>query len=115
MAGIGKYSVRDALNIDVAALWDEQTVATVAATTSTVTVDKKYNMVLVQTDLDIYYTWAVDTTDVINTSNSLYLVGGDDIYVLRVPWGKAPERSADVYLQWQRKGSSDATARHVLA
>ena len=47
----------------------------------------------------------------INTSNDLYLKGGDTIYTLKVPRGLG----SAVHLIMERKESSDATVRIILA
>ena len=42
-------------------------------------------------------------------------MGGDSIYSVRIPNGISGSVHDDVYIQWERKGSSDATVRYVLA
>ena len=63
-------------------------------------------------DNDFYFTFNTTGTDSdISTSNDLYLKGGDTIYSLKVPRGIGNS----VYLIMERKGSSDATVRVILA
>lgn len=71
--------------------------------------------VSVQSDLDIYFAWAPSTTDVINTSNSLWLPGGGAPIDLRVRWGTANDSTPDtVVLQVQRKVAATTTVRYVV-
>jgi hypothetical protein len=87
-----------------------QTAATVGSSASSVQVTA-YHTIHIQTDEDIYFTFATSSSDSISTSNDLYLMGGDSVYSVRIPNGLGK----DVYIQWERKGSSDATVRYVLA
>ena len=64
-----------------------------------------------QSDNDFYFSFQTSSTDALNTSNDLYLKGGDTIYSLKIPKGLGNS----VYLQWERKGSSDCTIRYILA
>ena len=60
----------------------------------------------------LYFTFNTTGTDSdINTSNDLYLKGGDTIYTLKVPRGLG----SSVHLIMERKESSDATVRIILA
>jgi hypothetical protein len=47
----------------------------------------------------------------VNISNDHFILGGSDIYILRVPQGIG----ATVYLQLQRKGGTDSSVRMTLA
>ena len=84
--------------------------ATVGSTASTVRVDG-YHTIHLQSDEDFYFTFKTSSSDALSTSNDLYLKGGDTIYSLKVPRGIGNS----VYLIMERKGSSDATVRVILA
>ena len=63
-------------------------------------------------DNDFYFTFNTTGTDSdISTTQDLYLKGGDTIYSLKVPNGLGD----NVYLIMERKGSSDASVRVILA
>ena len=71
-----------------------------------------YYQIHLLTDKDIYFTFNTTGTDSdINTSNDLYLKGGDTIYTLKVPRGLGNA----VHLIMERKEGSDATVRIILA
>jgi len=105
------HSVVEALNTETSAQYDVQSALTVSSSTSSVSIGKDYSHVFIIADNDIYFTWHTSDSDVINTSNDLYLLGGSDIYILRIPQGIGDT----VYLQMQRKGGTDSSVRLVLA
>ena len=111
MANIRKFRAHESLNIESAGDWQVQTAAT--ATAAGVAVDvSSYHQIHLLTDIDIYFTFNTTGTDSdINTSNDLYLMGGDTIYTLKVPKGLGNT----TYLIMERKESSDATVSVVLA
>tara|TARA_R100000742_G_C4252792_1_gene70947 strand:- start:553 stop:891 length:339 start_codon:yes stop_codon:yes gene_type:complete len=106
-----KHSVVEALNTETSAQFDQQSVTTASSTTTNVSIGKDYSHVYVQPSKDIYFSWNTSTSDAINTSNSLYLLGGSDIYILRIPQGMGDS----IYLQLQRKGGTDSSVRLILA
>ena len=114
MADIQRYRAHESLNTQTAASWAVQTAATVGSSASSVQVTA-YHTIHIQTDEDIYFTFATSSSDSISTSNDLYLMGGDSVYSVRIPNGIIGSIHDDVYIQWERKGSSDATVRYVLA
>ena len=111
MANLHKYTSEEALNISYASDFEIQSAWTIAG--SEVSKDvSSYHTVLIQTDEDIYYGFAGDSSDVLGTvANNLYLKGGDTIYELAIPHGVAD--SSDVYLHALRKTSDSASARLV--
>lgn len=116
MANLQKHRAHESLNTDTAATWKEQ--AIFEATGTTVTKDVSgYHTVHLQSDNDFYFVFATNTTDLINTSTSLYLKGGDTIYSLRIPHGLGNT----VILQAQRTGglrgttTATATIKMVLS
>ena len=111
MANIKKFRAHESLNIETAGDWQVQSAVTVDS--DGVAVDcTSYHQVHILTDKDIYFTFNITGTDSdVNTSNDLYLMGGDTIYTLKVPKGLGNT----TYLIMERKESSDATARIVLA
>ena len=111
MADIQRYRAHESLNVDTAADWQVQAV-TVADSDGIAVNVTGYHQVHLQSDNDFYFTFNTTGTDSdINTSNDLYLKGGDTIYTLKVPNGLGN----GVYLIMERKGSSDATVRVILA
>tara|TARA_R110000744_G_scaffold85894_1_gene167837 strand:+ start:985 stop:1323 length:339 start_codon:yes stop_codon:yes gene_type:complete len=106
-----KHSVVEALNTETSAQFDQQAAVTASTTTVNTAIGKDYSHVYLQSDNDIYFSWNTSTSDNISTSNSLFLLGGSDIYILRVPQGMGD----DVYFQLQRKGGTDATVRMIVA
>lgn len=105
------HSVVEALNTETSAQYDVQSVLTISSSTTATLVGKDYSHVYLQHDNDIYFTWSTSNSDAINTSNDLFLLGGSDIYILRVPQGIGDT----VYLQMQRKGGTDSSVRLTLA
>ena len=111
MANLQKHRAHESLNLDSAADWQVQSVVT--ADTDGVAVNvSSYHTIHLQSDNDFYFTFNTTGTDSdINTSNDLYLKGGDTIYSLKIPNGLGD----NVYLIMEKKGSSDATVRVILA
>jgi len=69
----------------------------------------------IQLDKDVYFAWAPTSTDVINTSNSLWLPGGGAPIDLRVRWGTSSNATPDVvYLQIKRKVTATTSVRYVV-
>ena len=110
MADIQKFRAHESLNTSSAANWSVQSAATAASAASSVKVTG-YHTIHIQTDNDMYFLFTTSTSDSLSTANDLYLMGGDTIYSVKIPNGLG----RDVYIQWERKGGSDATVRYVLA
>ena len=111
MAQIQKFRAHESLNIESAGDWQVQSAVTADADGVAVDVTS-YHQIHLLTDKDIYFTFNTTGTDSdINTSNDLYLKGGDTIYTLKVPRGLGNA----VHLIMERKESSDATVRIILA
>ena len=111
MANIQKFRAHESLNIESAGDWQVQSAVTADADGVAVDVTS-YHQIHLLTDKDIYFTFNTTGTDSdINTSNDLYLKGGDSIYTLIVPRGLGNA----VHLIMERKESSDATVRIILA
>ena len=111
MANIQKFRAHESLNIESAGDWQVQSAVTADADGVAVDVTS-YHQIHLLTDKDIYFTFNTTGTDSdINTSNDLYLKGGDTIYTLKVPIGLGNA----VHLIMERKESSDATVRIILA
>lgn len=105
------HSVVEALNTETSAQYDVQSALTISTSTTATLVGGDYSHVYLQPDNDIFFTWATSATDAINTSNDHFLLGGSDIYILRVPQGIGDT----VYFQMQRKGGTDSTVRMTIA
>ena len=111
MANIQKFRAHESFNIESAGDWQVQSAVTADADGVAVDVTS-YHQIHLLTDKDIYFTFNTTGTDSdINTSNDLYLKGGDTIYTLKVPRGLGNA----VHLIMERKESSDATVRIILA
>ena len=110
MANLQKHRAHESLNTDSAAVWSQQTEVAVDATTDTVDVSA-YHTVHLMTDQDIYFAFSTSTTDIIDSDESLYLMGGDTIYSLKVPHGLG----STVILQMKEKTAADATVRLVYS
>jgi hypothetical protein len=111
MANIQKFRAHESLNIESAGDWQVQSAVTADADGVAVDVTS-YHQIHLLTDKDIYFTFNTTGTDSdVNTSNDLYLKGGDTIYTLKVPRGLGNA----VHLIMERKESSDATVRIILA
>tara|TARA_R110000751_G_scaffold57580_2_gene122076 strand:+ start:1024 stop:1362 length:339 start_codon:yes stop_codon:yes gene_type:complete len=106
-----KHSVVEALNTETSAQFDQQAAVTASTSTVNTLIGKDYSHVYIQSNNDIYFSWNTSTSDNINASNSLFLLGGSDIYILRVPQGIGDS----VYFQLQRKGGTDSTVRMIVA
>ena len=113
MANLQKYRTHESLNVESAAQWRVQSAVTVDSDGVAVNVSQVgVNTIHLQSDNDFYFRFNTTGTDsVINTSNDLYLKGGDNINSIKVPKGMGDT----VYLVMEKKGSSDATVRVVLA
>ena len=111
MSNIQKFRAHESLNMESAGDWQVQSAVTADADGVAVDVTS-YHQIHLLTDKDIYFTFNTTGTDSdINTSNDLYLKGGDTIYTLKVPRGLGNA----VHLIMERKESSDATVRIILA
>ena len=111
MANLQKHRAHESLNIESAADWQVQSASTADSDGVAVNVTG-YNTVHLQSDNDFYFRFNTTGTDSdINTSNDLYLKGGDNINSIKVPNGLGNK----VYLIMERKSGSDATVRVILA
>ena len=111
MANIQKFRAHESLAIESAGDWQVQSAVTADADGVAVNCTG-YHQVHVMSDNDFYFTFNTTGTDSdISTSNDLYLKGGDTLYSLKIPTGLGDT----LYLIMERKGSSDATVRTILA
>ena len=111
MANLQKHRSHESLNTDSAADWQVQTAVTADSDGVAVNVTS-YHTIHLQSDNDFYFTFNTTGTDSdVSTGNDLYLMGGDTIYTLKVPKGLGNT----TYLIMERKESSDATVRVILA
>ena len=111
MANIQKFRAHESLNIESAGDWQVQSVVT--ADTDGVAVNVSgYHQVHLMSNNDFYFTFNTTGTDSdISTTQDLYLIGGNTIYTLKVPQALGNT----IYLIMERKGSSDASVRIILA
>lgn len=111
MADVQKFRAHESLAVESAGDWQVQSVVTADSDGVAVNVTG-YHQVHLMSDNDFYFTFNTTGTDSdINTSNDLYLKGGDTIYTLKVPHGLGNT----LHLIMERKGSSDALVRVILA
>ena len=109
MANIGKFRAHESLNMDSAADWQIQTVNSI--TTAESYDVSNYHTVHLMSTQDIYFEFTNSSTDALATANTLYLMGGDTIYSLKVP--RALGNS--IYLWIEDKSGSGASVRVVLS
>ena len=109
MANLQKHRAHESLNTDTAADWQIQTVNSIT-TAESYDVSNYHTVHLMSTE-DIYFEFTNSSTDALATGNTLYLMGGDTIYSVKVPRGLGD----NIYLIMERKGSSDATVKVILA
>ena len=84
---LNRGNVRESAAIDVHSGYEQLTaLAPTSSLTKTQEIPFGYYKLHVQSDQDIYYTWALSTTDAIDTAKDLYIPSGV-LVVLNVPWG----------------------------
>ena len=110
MADLSKHSVVESLNISSYANHSVQSAQSVTTSTEYNLNVSSVHSIILQPNGDVYYGFSSSASDMISTSNSLYLSGGDTIYELNVPHGVG----SPVYLHLLGKGAT-ATVRIVLA
>jgi hypothetical protein len=110
MADLSKHSVVESLNISSSANHSVQSAQSVSTSSEYNLNVSAVHSIILQPSSDIYYGFSSSASDMISTSNSLYLAGGDTIYELNVPQGSG----STVYLHLLGKGAT-ATVRIVLA
>ena len=110
MADLSKHSVVESLNISSSANFSVQSAQSVSTSSEYNLNVSAVHSIILQPSSDIYYGFSSSASDMISTSNSLYLAGGDTIYELNVPQGIG----STVYLHLLGKGAT-ATVRIVLA
>ena len=110
MADLSKHSVVESLNISSSANHSVQSAQRVTTSTEYNLNVSSVHSIILQPNGDVYYGFSSSASDMISTSNSLYLSGGDTIYELNVPHGVG----SPVYLHLLGKGAT-ATVRIVLA
>ena len=109
MANIGKFRAHESLNMDSAADWQIQTVNSI--TTAESYDVSNYHTVHLMSTQDIYFEFTNSSTDALATANTLYLMGGDTIYSLKVPRALGDS----IYLWIEDKSGSGASVRVVLS
>ena len=108
MANLHKFTVQEAVNTDVAGVWDVEDVVTSSATTEHVEVTNYHNVIIDCADtIDVLFD-AVATTNC-NDSNDLKLPIG--VHSLKVPHGVGDE----VYLHYRGSASATGVVRVILA
>ena len=110
MADLSKHSVVESLNISSSANHSVQSAQSVTTSTEYNLNVSSVHSIILQPNGDVYYGFSSSASDMISTSNSVYLSGGDTIYELNVPHGVG----SPVYLHLLGKGAT-ATVRIVLA
>ncbi|MBT6045320.1 MAG: hypothetical protein HOG49_00745 [Candidatus Scalindua sp.] len=117
-----KGAVTNKAIADIEAEFKQQTVLTNTGTTQNITLQRNQSnstgtplYITIQSDYDVYFAWAPSTTDIISTSNSLWLPGGGPPIDLRVRWGAAANATEDtVVFQLQRKQAISTKIRYVI-
>jgi len=108
MANIQKHRAHESLNMDSAADWQNQgaTAISVAASFDV----SNYHTVHLQSDENIYFDFTTSSTDALVPADTLYLMGGDTIYSLKVP-----KALGDTIYLWIEMKSTPASVRMVFA
>lgn len=104
--------VRGNLNLQVAFSYEEATaLAPTDAATKTLSFAWPYTKIWLFSDSELYFTWSLSSSDVIDTSNSLKLPAGVPIE-MGVPWGLSIAGTDDtIYFQCRRVASGTADVR----
>lgn len=88
MAYIQKFTADEAASIDAAAVWNPKAELTSSVSTEgNFLVSGDTHTLMIQTPTDLYIAFSADATDTIDSSDDLYLTGGDGIHNVRVPYG----------------------------
>jgi len=109
MAKLQKFRAHESLNMDSAADWQIQTVNSI--TTAESYDVSNYHTVHLMSTQDIYFEFTNSSTDALDPNNTLYLMGGDTIYSLKVPRALGDS----IYLWIEDKSGSGASVRVVLS
>tara|TARA_R100000781_G_scaffold105642_1_gene69475 strand:+ start:1383 stop:1712 length:330 start_codon:yes stop_codon:yes gene_type:complete len=109
MAKLQKFRAHESLNMDSAADWQIQTVNSITGAESYDV--SNYHTVHLMSTQDIYFEFTNSSTDALATANTLYLMGGDTIYSLKVPRALGDS----IYLWIEDKSGSGASVRVVLS
>ena len=112
MANLNRFSAQEAVNVEVSAIWDVQTVVDTSAggigtTTQHVNVSDYHQVIINNTStIDILFD-AISNTNCSDT-NDMKIPEG--ITSIKVPKGLGNT----IYLHWRRDGSTDASVRMIL-
>tara|TARA_R100000808_G_C2029697_1_gene74103 strand:- start:150 stop:479 length:330 start_codon:yes stop_codon:yes gene_type:complete len=109
MAKLQKFRAHESLNMDSAADWQIQDVNSI--TTAESYDVSNYHTVHLMSTQDIYFEFTNSSTDALAPANTLYLMGGDTIYSLKVPRALGDS----IYLWIEDKSGSGASVRVVLS
>ena len=109
MAKLQKFRAHESLNIDSAADWQIQSVNSI--TTAESYDVSNYHTVHLMSSQDIYFEFTNSSTDGLDPANTLYLMGGDTIYSLKIPRALGET----IYLWIEDKSGSGASVRVVLS
>ena len=112
MANLNRFSAQEAVNVEVSALWDVQTVVDTSAggigsATQHVNVSDCHQ-VIIDTTAAIDILFDINATTNCSDTNDLKLPQG--VSSMKVPKGLGNT----IYLHWRRDGSTDATVRMIL-
>ena len=87
MANLQQYRTHESLNVDTAAVWDEQTKLDISSAAERSADVSDYGQVALWSDLEIYFTFDSDSgTSSISTANSLRIPASTLVY-MKVPKG----------------------------
>jgi len=109
MANLQKFRAHESLNADSAADWQIQTVNSI--TTAESYDVSNYHTVHLMSTQDIYFEFTNSSSDALAPANTLYLMGGDTIYSLKVPRALGD----NIYLWIEDKSGSGTSVRVVLS
>ena len=112
MANLNRFSAQEAVNVEVSAVWDVQTVVNtssggIGANTQHVNVSD-YHQVIIDTTSAIDILFDANATTNCSDTNDLKLPQG--VSSMKIPKGLGNI----IYLHWRRDGSTNATVRMIL-
>ena len=111
MANLQKHRAHESLNTESAAVWDQQTKVTVGSSPTNIDVTNYHTIHFLTTE-DMFFEFSTGTT--MDTTNGLYLQGGQTIYSLRIPHGLG-SKGQTIYFNAQRFVTTDTEIRYVLS
>lgn len=112
MAVLQKYTIQEAVNVEVSSVWDVQTAVTSSSSTTYHINASDYHTIVLQNNDDIYLLFDQSATTNIDTSNDLKVPSG--ITTIKIPQGIRATTGGKIYAHWARVNATSTTVRSVL-